>query len=157
MSIIIILKTVHVLAAVFFLGVGFGSFWYKLRADRSGDVQVIVWCQRNIVLADWLFTIPSAVVLPISGIWLAQLYGMPLTTPWIAWGIGAFSVAGITWLPAAWLQIKMRALANEAAAASRAPAPAFMRYHRIWLALGVPSFMAALIAVWVMVSKAPPF
>lgn len=150
----LVVKWIHVMSAFAFLGTGAGSAWYKLRAWRSGDVRVVAWCDREIVRADWIFTIPSGVISPLTGFWLAYLYGMPLlATPWLLVGIGGFAVAGCAWVPAALLQIKMRRLA-EAALASGGPLPD--RYHRMqraWLALGAPSFLAASFVVWVMVAK----
>lgn len=153
MHLILLLKLVHVLAAILFLGTGLGSACYKLRADRSGDVRVVAWCQRNIVLADWLFTVPSGIALPLTGIWLAHIYRFPLTTPWILTGIVGYCVAGIAWLPAAWLQILMRRLADAAVERDEPLPPLFMRYHRIWLGLGFPSFTAAIVALAAMVTK----
>ncbi len=102
------LKAVHILASMLFFGTGLGSVWYKVRADRSGDVNVVAWCQRNIVMADWLFTVPSAVVLPVTGLWMALHFNYPLTRGWILWGVIGYVVAGLFWLPAAVLQIRMR-------------------------------------------------
>jgi uncharacterized membrane protein len=47
----------------------------------------------------------------------------------------------------------MRALANEAIAQDRALAPEFFRYARYWTILGFPSFLAAMLTVWVMIAK----
>lgn len=147
------LKAIHVGAAILFLGTGLGSAFYKLRADRSGSVAVAAWAQRNVVLADWLFTVPSGLVLPLSGLWLVHLYGLPLSTSWVLFGLVGFAIAGLTWLPAAWIQLRMRRLADDALADGHALPPEFFRLHRLWLALGVPSFLAAIATIWVMVGK----
>jgi len=147
------LKTIHILAAMVFLGTGLGSAWYRLRSDMSNDVRVIAWCQREIVLADWLFTVPAGIALPASAIGLVTMLGLPWDTPWILWGIGGYLLAGVFWLPAVWLQIAMRRLADEALANGTPLPPSYKRYARMWLALGVPSFLAAGVTVWVMVAK----
>ncbi len=157
MRLYLIIKTVHVLSVVLFLGAGLGSVFYKMRADRSGRIEVIVWAQRAIVQADWLFTVPAGVVLPLTGLWMIYLYQLSLFTPWVLIGISGYTLAGVTWLPAAFLQIRMRKLA-EKAYADAAPLPAeFHRYNRIWMALGVPSFFATLFTVWVMIDKTLSF
>jgi len=112
----LVLKTVHVLSALVFLGTGLGSAWYRLRADLSHDLRVIAWCQREVVLADWTFTIPAGVALPASAIALVIYEGIPWRTPWILWGVAGYLTAGVLWLPAAWLQIAMRRLALDALA-----------------------------------------
>lgn len=153
MQLYVVLKTVHVLAAMVFLGTGFGSAWYRIRADASEDIDVIVWCQREIVRADWYFTVPSAVALPLTAIGMVHLAGLSWTTLWIMWGVMGYVLAGLLWLPAAWLQIAMRRMAEEARA-SGTPLPDDYRLAaRVWTALGIPSFLAAIVTVWLMVSK----
>lgn len=152
-----VLKTLHVASAVVFLGTGLGSAWYRWRADRSADLRCIAWMQKEIVLADWLFTVPSGVALPVTGVAMAWTYGLPLGTPWIAAGIAGYLVAGVCWLPAAALQIRMRRLAAEALEADAALPAAYHRDARLWLALGVPSFLAAGLTIWFMVAKGAAF
>lgn len=149
----LLLKVIHILAAMLFFGTGLGSVFYKFQADRSGDPKVIAWCQRNIVLADWLFTVPSGVVLPVTGIWMALIHRIPLTSGWLFYGILGYTVAGLAWLPAAYLQIRMRDLAVASAESGEALDPAFHRYQRIWLILGAPSFSAAMFTIYLMVMR----
>ena len=39
----LVLKAIHILGAVLFLGTGAGSAYYKLRAGASKDVAVVAW------------------------------------------------------------------------------------------------------------------
>lgn len=153
----LVVKAIHLMAAMFFLGFGMGSVFYKVRAYQSGDVRVIAFCDREIVRADWLFTVPSGVVLPLSGLFLVHLYRMPWTTPWVLVGLGGWAVAGLSWLPAAFLQLRMRRLALEAHARGAELPAAYHRAHRVWMLLGAPSFAAAMIVLWAMVAKAAAF
>lgn len=154
---LLVLKTVHVLAAMFFLGAGLMTAYYKVRADRSGDLRVLVWYQREIVLADWLFTLPSGIVLPVTGIWLATSYGIPLTSSYVAAGIIGYAIAGALWVPAAYLQIRMRALAAAALRDGTELPREFHKANRAWMALGIPAFAVAALTVWVMVAKTTPW
>lgn len=146
-------KVIHILGAVLFLGTGLGSAYYKLRAHRSRDVHVIAWCDSEIVLADWVFTVPSGVLMPVSGLLLVYLYRMPLATPWVWQGILGYCIAGLAWLPAAYLQIRMRRLSTRARSDGTALPPAYHRMQRAWTLLGLPSFTAAVTTLWLMVSK----
>jgi len=147
------LKVVHILGVVLFLGAGLGTAFTKVWADRSGNIVVIAWAHEYICVADRVFTFPSAFIVPISGIALAQAYSMPLTTPWVLAGIVGFVVTGLLWLPAYRLQLRMRDLSRQALAAGE-PLPAeFHHATRIWLALGFPAFALALATMWVMVAK----
>jgi len=153
MNTYLLLKTLHVLTSMVFLGTGFGSAWTKLRADRSGDPRTILWAQREIVRADALFTIPAGVLLPVTGVAMATVGGMPLSLPWLAFGFAGYTVSGLCWLPAAFLQVRMRRLA-ETALREASPLPAaFHKANLAWALLGVPSFGAAVATVWVMVHK----
>ena len=151
------LKAVHVIAATFFFGAGLALALTKWRADRTGDLRVMAFAMRHIVWADWLFTLPSGLVLPITGIWMASLVGLPWTSGWVGLGILLYAIAGLTWLPAAFLQLRMRAMV-EAALRTGAPLdPVYARYSRTWALLGVPAFLAAVFTVFLMVMKRVPF
>ena len=117
------LKTLHILSMVLLFGTGLGSAFYKWMADRSGNVAVIAVTNRHVVLADWCFTTPTVLFQPISGVALASLADMPLTTPWIAGSLALYCLAGACWLPVVWLQIRMQKMA-EAAVARNVPLPA---------------------------------
>lgn len=153
----LLLKTAHVLGSTVFFGTGLGSVWFRLHAVRSGQVGLVAWADAAVVKADWFFTVPAAVLMPASGLWLVELYRMPLTTPWVLAGLVGYAVAGLTWLPAAFLQVRLQKLSAKAAA-DGAPLPgAWHRAHRTWLALGVPSFTATMFVFWVMIAKSVPW
>ena len=108
----LILKYLHILSAILLFGTGLGSAFYKWMADRSGNIQHIAITNKNVVLADWLFTTPSVIFQPLSGIWMAHIIGLPLTTPWIMISLILFFIAGACWLPVVYLQIKMHKIAE---------------------------------------------
>ena len=149
----VLLKVAHVLSATLFLGAGLASVFYKLAADRSGQPQAIAFVMRGVIRADWLFTIPSGVLLPLTGLGMAHMAGMPLSTPWITAGIALYTVAGISWLPAFFLQYRMARYAQEAADSGQPLPPGYHRDTRIWALLGVPAFFAAVGAIFIMTGK----
>lgn len=150
------LKTIHLLSMVLLFGTGLGSAFYKWLADRSGNVQHIAITNRHVVLADWLFTTPTVIVQPISGLWMAHMLGLPLATPWIAASLLLFVIAGICWLPVVWLQIRMQKLAT-AAARHNSPLPdSYWQMTRWWFWLGIPAFTAMVLVVILMVGKQIP-
>ncbi len=154
----LVLKWLHVLGAILFLGVGAGSAWYKLRGSHSGDPKVVAWASREIVLADWLFTVPSALIMPITGLWMASLMKMPWLEGFVGVGVFGFAAAGALWLPAVWMQLRMKRLATEAAERGELPGDEFRRLQRWWLILGFPAFAISVALIWVMVAKwAPEF
>lgn len=148
-----VFKWVHILSAIVLFGTGLGSAFYKFMATRTGDVRAIAVTDRLVVLADWLFTTPTIVIQPLTGLAMLWLTGIPLSTPWVALSFGLFLLAGSCWLPVVWLQIRMRRLSEQAAAGSASlPAP-YRTYARIWFWLGVPAFIAMVAVVALMVFK----
>ncbi len=156
-SFYLLLKTIHILAATLFFGTGLGSAFFKFRADQSGNIEDIVFAQKNIVLADWLFTIPSGILLPLTGLWMVWYLGIPLTTPWIMAGLGLYALAGLCWVPAAMMQIWMREAALHAQATQTPLPPRYHTWALWWLLLGFPAFGASVWTIYIMVSKRFPW
>src|SRR4026209_2216637 len=105
-----------------------------LFTNRSGDVRAIAIVSRRVVWADWLFTTPTAIIQPVTGLYLAHLAGMPLTLSWIAWSIALFVFAGACWLPVVWIQVRMARIAEKAVQEKTVLPLLFWRYHAIWIA-----------------------
>lgn len=153
MSLYLALKWVHILSSVVLVGTGFGSAYYMFFANRSGSVAAQAVVARLVVRADWWFTTPTIVLQPATGLALAHLAGLPLSTPWLMLSLALFVVAGACWLPVVWLQLQLAAMA-QAAARDGAPLPErFTRYARYWEWLGYPAFVAMLGIFYLMVAK----
>ncbi|MBL4772629.1 MAG: DUF2269 domain-containing protein [Alcanivoracaceae bacterium] len=147
------LKYFHIISSILLFGTGLGSAFYKWMADRNGNTDNIAITNKNVVLADWLFTTPTVIFQPISGIWMAGIIGLPLTTPWIMISLILYTIAGLCWLPVVYLQIKMQKISAQAMQ-SNTPLPnKYWWYTKIWFALGIPAFMAMVLVVFLMVFK----
>ena len=146
------LKWVHILSAILLLGTGLGSAFYVWRANRAGDIHAIRFVLRNVILADWLFTVPPIILLPLSGIWLVNISGYGFSTLWIWLSLVLFGIAGLCWLPAAVLQYKMKALAEQAPDKERLD-PVYWMYECIWSILGVAAFPAVIAIFTLMIFK----
>lgn len=146
-------KWLHVLSSTVLFGTGLGSAFYMFFTNREGDVRAIASVTRRVVIADWFFTTPTAILQPLTGAWLVHLAGFPWTAAWIAWSVVLYAIAGACWLPVVWIQIRMASMA-EASLASGAPLPRqFWRYHAVWTGLGVPAFIAFIGIFYLMVAK----
>ena len=153
MSAYLLLKTLHILSSTLLFGLGAGSAYYALRAWRTGKVEVIAVTFKHLVFADWAFTATTAVFQPLSGIGLMHLAGWSLQQSWLQWTFGLYVLAGICWLPVVWLQIRMRALAQQAVEAGTPLPDLYWRYARWWEALGYPAFAAMVVVFYLMVAK----
>jgi uncharacterized membrane protein len=149
----VLVKWLHVLSSTILFGTGLGSAYYMFFTSLAGDARAVARVVGLVVIADWVFTLTTIVLQPITGLVLAHLAQIPLTTRWILWSTVLYFVAGACWIPVVMIQIRMQRLA-QAAAADDAPLPdAYRRLFRWWTALGVPAFFALVIVFYLMVAK----
>lgn len=149
----LLLKWVHILSAIILFGTGFGSAFYKFMADRSGELAVIARTNRTVVLADWIFTTPTVILQPISGIALLFLAGHDLSAIWVRYSIALFILAGLCWLPVVVLQYRMRNIAETALRNGSALPDVYQTLAKRWTSLGVVAFAAMIAVVGLMVFK----
>jgi uncharacterized membrane protein len=146
-------KWLHVVSSTILFGTGIGSAYYMLMAGLRGRPAEVHFVARHVVIADWIFTATAVVVQPLTGLWLANAAGLPLSTPWIAWSIALYLVAGACWVPVLVMQYRMLDIARVTAAAGAELPPAFRLHFAAWVTLGVPAFVALLIVFWLMVAR----
>lgn len=149
----LLLKWLHVLSSTILFGTGIGSAYYMLLASLTRDPRVAATVVGHVVVADAIFTTTTIIVQPATGLAMAHIAQLPLTTTWIFWSFVLYFVAGACWLPVVWLQLRMRALAEAAAAAGLPLPPQYFRMLRVWTALGVPAFLALVAVFYLMVAK----
>ena len=149
----LVVKWLHILSSTVLFGTGLGSAYYMFFASRTRDARIAASVVRHVVVADWLFTATTVVFQPVSGFYLVHLAGIPWTAPWIVWSLALYVLAGACWLPVVWMQIRMRDMANEAAARDAPLPPRYWSYLRRWVALGVVAFTALVLVFWLMVVK----
>jgi len=149
----LLLKWIHVLSATVLFGTGLGTafhFWY---ACRSGDVASIAAAARSTVVADFVFTLPAAVVQPATGLALASLAGYSLTARWLVFAMLLYLVAAGCWIPVVFIQMRLKGQAEALLRNGTAPGPGFRRLYRAWFFLGWPAFIAMIATLWLMVSR----
>lgn len=153
MTLILMVKLIHVIGATVLLGTGAGIAFFMLMAHRTGDARLIAHTAGVVVIADTLFTATAVILQPLTGLWLADLSGYGLNEFWIVAGAGLYGLIGLFWLPVVWIQLRLRALARQAADSDAPLPPAYFRYWRIWFALGFPAFAAVLGIFWLMIAR----
>lgn len=146
-------KYVHIIGAAVLLGTGAGIAFFMLMAHLRGDPREIAGVARTVVLADFLFTASAVVIQPVTGTWLAWSSGYSLWDGWILLSILLYVITGAFWLPVVWMQMRMRALAIEAADHSTPLAPEYHRLFRWWFAFGFPAFGAVIGIFWLMIAR----
>ncbi|MHA6287588.1 DUF2269 family protein [Maricaulis sp. CAU 1757] len=148
-----LLRFAHVLGACVLLGTGAGIAFFMLISVRSRDPALIAHVAGIVVLADWLFTATAAIAQPVTGVLLARASGWSLTEPWLMASTALYLLIGALWLPVVVLQMRMRALAQTAAATGSNLPRAHDRLFRLWVACGIPAFAAILAILWLMLNR----
>lgn len=149
----LIIKWIHILCATILLGTGSGTAFQMFMAHGRRDVRAIAVVAQNIVLADWVLTVPAAVIQTVTGAILIDSIGWNPLASWLLWSYCFYFLAFACWLPVIWLQIRIRDIAIQAVD-SGSPLPvSYYRYMRWWFALGWLAFTALLMVFWLMVAK----
>jgi uncharacterized membrane protein len=96
----LVLKLIHILGVVLFLGnITVGVFW-KRHADKTGNLAIMASTIDGIIAADKVFTIPGILLLLGGGLAAAFVANIPiLSTGWLLWGIIVFILAGLAFAP----------------------------------------------------------
>lgn len=153
MDIDLIVKWIHIVSSTVLFGTGLGTAFFFVRAVMTKDPHIIASVGRMLVQADWMFTLTSGIVQPLTGVHLAMHMGYDFSQFWLRAATGLYIVALLCWLPVVWLQIRLTRLAASAVASSTTLPEAFYRLYRLWFALGWPAFLALLIIFYLMVAK----
>ncbi len=148
-----LIKVIHILSSTLLFGTGLGSAFYKWMADRSGDLNTIARTNRIVVIADWVFTMPTMIIQPVTGFWLVYILDIPLSQTWIIATIVLYTISGGCWIPVVWLQIRMRDIANQALHLNADLDKRYYHYARIWFWLGIPAFISMIMIYCLMVFK----
>jgi uncharacterized membrane protein len=149
----VIVKWLHILSSTLLFGTGLGSAFYMFFASRTRDVHAIAVVVRFVVIADWAFTTPTIILQPLTGFYLVHIAGLPLTSTWIVASVALYLLAGACWLPVVWMQMRMRDMAAQAAAAGKELPVQYWTFMRWWVTLGIVAFLALVAVFYFMVAK----
>jgi uncharacterized membrane protein len=147
------LKWLHIMSATVLFGTGLGTAFHFWLTCRGGDRIAIASAARTTVMADFVFTLPAAIVQPATGVALALAAGYPLDSRWIVEAAVLYIVAGACWIPVVFVQLRLRDIAQRHAMSATPLGEDFHRLYRRWFALGWPAFIAMALTLWLMVSR----
>ncbi len=147
------MKWLHVLSSTVLFGTGIGTAFQMWFAHLRGDVRSIAIVTRNVVLADWLFTLPAGILQPITGLALAMQSGLDPKASWLVVTYALYVLAFVCWVPVVVLQIRARDLATRAVATNQPLPPDYYSAMRLWFILGWPAFTALIVIYLLMVAK----
>lgn len=144
----------HVLGAVMFLGNIMTAAFWKIRAEVSGDVPSLNRIARNVMAADYAFTLPGIVLLLATGGWMAESAGYSLAAwSWLTASLALFLVTGLLWLLV--LLPCQRQMIRESAlsAAEGRMSAAYRKASRRWDIFGTVALLIPLLVLYLMTAK----
>jgi uncharacterized membrane protein len=148
-----LVKTLHIVSATIVFGTGIGIANFMFFGHRSGLPRERAFAARMTVKADFLFTLPSAIVQPVSGAWLIWHAGFLWTDYWLVLTYGLYLLAGACWVPVVVIQLRMKAMIEAQLRGEVLDETTYNRLFRIWFMLGWPAFGGLLVIFWLMVTK----
>ncbi|WLR43210.1 DUF2269 family protein [Bacillus carboniphilus] len=89
----------HIFGGILLVGNIITAAFWKIRADLSKDVRLIHSTAKNIMIADYCFTIPGILLVLSTGIWMADKNNYPLLygISWSSFSFYLFTLSGIIW------------------------------------------------------------
>lgn len=154
MNTYLLLKSLHILGVIIFLGNITVTGWWKTMADKTRNPTIIAFAQRQVTLTDFVFTLTGVILILITGIGNAVLHNMDyFSINWLSWGFWLFFLSGVIWLfvlvP---LQMKMAKMAKEFIEGEEIP-ELYWELSKIWLIFGILATLIPLANLYWMVFK----
>ena len=149
-----VLKGLHLIGVILFVGNIAVTGWWKAMADRTRDPHILAFAQRQVTLTDWVFTLGGIVLLAVCGALTAQLGGYAMTTPWLLWGSALFIASGVIWIVVLVpVQTALGRMAKDFAISGAIP-DRYWRLERLWIVFGLIATILPVATVMVMTIKA---
>ena len=150
----LLLRLVHILGAILFVGNIVTAALWKARADASGDLHAIAYAQRGVMFADYVFTAPGVALILVTGLWMADLSDRDiLQTGWLLTALILLIVTVLIWLfelvPVQRRQIR---IADEAVRSGQLD-PVFKQLTLRWTIFGIIATLLPLVNLYLMVFK----
>jgi len=146
--------TLHLVGVVLFVGnVVTAAFW-KIRADAGKDPAVVHAAARNVMLADYVFTLPGIALITASGIAMAHRAGIPMNEGnWLTVSLAVFGATGLLW--AGVLIPLQRAMIRHSEASIRSGTlnEAYRKASRLWAVFGTAATLLPIAVLVLMISK----
>ncbi|MGB7740063.1 MAG: DUF2269 family protein [Steroidobacteraceae bacterium] len=155
MDLYLVLKLLHVMAVVAFLGnIATGLFWHA-HAARTRDARQLAHAMDGIIRSDRIFTVPGVVGIIVTGVGAAIYGNYPLLrTGWILWTIILFSISGLVFvIRVAPLQRQLRALAKAAVESGTFEYAQYRAVAVRWEVWGAAALLTPLAGLVLMVLK----
>lgn len=153
MDLYLLVKTLHIISATIVFGTGIGIANFMFFGHRSALAQERAFATRMTVKADYLFTLPSVIIQPVSGAWLIWHGGFVWNDYWLVLTYGLYLLAGACWVPVVIIQMRIKEMLEAQLRGEPFNEATYDRLFRVWFVLGWPAFGGLLVIFWLMVTK----
>ncbi|MFB7641934.1 DUF2269 family protein [Peribacillus butanolivorans] len=150
-----VLLFLHIFGVVIFLGnIVTAAFW-KVRADIKRDPGFIHNTVKNVLLADFIFTLPGLILIIVSGILMAVQSGYSIDTfNWLTLSLFLFALTGILWL-AILIPIQRSMIRHSARSIDDGIiSNEYQKVSRYWAIVGIAATLLPVVILYLMVTKA---
>ena len=147
------IKSLHILGVILFLGNIIVSALWRLSAEKSKDILLIRHALKLINITDLIFTLPGAILIAFTGHMMASNFGGIGGHPWIYHSYALLTVSALIWLAGLLpLQRKQTKLLQEEGTDTHL-SQKFTRLTKWWSILGLVATILPLIALILMVVR----
>ena len=153
MDFYLFVKIIHIVSSTVLFGTGIGIAFFMFCSMFTDNLHEKFYAVRNTVLADYIFTFPSVIIQPLSGIALIHIAGYHWTDFWLIATYIIYGIAGLCWLPVVWIQIQLKNICKEALDSNTSLPPRYNKLFKIWFLLGWPAFAGLIVVFYLMVAK----
>jgi len=145
---------IHVLGAVMFLGNVMTAAFWKIKAELAGDIAHLHKVTKNVMLADYIFTLPGIVLIVITGVIMTLQLGYSLAElNWLTAAIALFAVTGLIWvsilIPCQLRMIRESHLSMR----DNTLTPEYRKASRRWDVFGVIATLLPIATLFFMMAK----
>jgi len=151
-----IVKLVHLLGVILFMGNIIVSALWKTQADKTGNPVVIAFACRLVNMTDLAFTAFGAALIIVGGIGLFHATGVAISdAPHLTIGISLFGMAAVLWLVGLLpLQLYMSRIATQTVADGQDVMPAaYDKCRKLWGLVGLIATALPLGALYFMIFR----
>ena len=146
-------KVIHILGVILFMGnIVIVPLWITY-ALNSGNNRIICFAMKTICWADILFSIPGILIVLISGLMLAPVWGGYQNTSWIMGSLILLALSGVPAIPTLRAQYKLYRLSYESFGKNLLEESEFKRTLWIWSFWGTIAIILPLISFILMIVK----
>jgi len=148
-----ILKFIHILAVIVFLGDIIVTAYWKWHADKTGNPVIAFFSQRLVILTDRVLLIPSIVVLMAAGYANAAQMGIAMIwSPGFLIAQILFALCGLIWFFALRpIQSRQLRIAQSLQTSGGDLSPEFFALSRSWFGWGLLTVILPLGSAYFMV------